>query len=130
MSAWRNGAVPCPLSSATYAGATAASVHTGNLGGVGKLGGGKRMDARFQAEPAGFGLSGEALRLRGLMQQVSRDEHGGSVLPATGLIATESGVATDKAEDEQPIAPATTHVNVPSPRGDESGPYPWRRRPV
>ncbi|MFC4905857.1 hypothetical protein [Actinomadura gamaensis] len=118
LSAWRNGALPCPAFSAAYAGAHAVLVRTGELGDMAKLRGGERMDARFQAGPDGFGRFGGGLRLRGLMQQVSRDEQGRSVF------------ATDLAEDIEPTAPATTHVNVPSPEGDESGPHPWWRRPV
>lgn len=118
MKTWRNGALPCPAFSADLAGAIAASVPTGITGDVAKLGSGaNRMDARYLADLGGFGMVESGLRLRGLMQQVSRDEQGRSVF------------AAELAEGAQRTAPATTHVKVPSPEGDESGPYP-RWRPV
>ncbi|MEV5568722.1 hypothetical protein AB0L06_01625 [Spirillospora sp. NPDC052269] len=119
MSQWQSGTAPCPAFSAAYAGATALPVHTRILGDVAKLGGGVQLKTdRFMTDLDGFGLFGNGLRLRGLMQQVSRDEQGRSVL------------AAEPAEGAQRTAPATTHVNVTSPEGDESGPYPRRLRPV
>ncbi|WP_026413849.1 hypothetical protein [Actinomadura oligospora] len=119
MSMWQSGIAPCPAFSAAYAGATALSVPTGILGDMAKLGGGvKRTISRIATDLEGFGLFGFGLRLRGLMQQVSRDEQGRSVL------------AAEPAGSAQRTAPATTHVNVTSPEGDESGPYPRRLRPV
>ncbi|RFU39622.1 hypothetical protein DZF91_21520 [Actinomadura logoneensis] len=119
MNAWQSGAAPCPAFSAAYAGAEAVSVRTGLLGVAAKLGGGvQRKIERSLIVLEGSGLFENGPRLRGLMQQVSRDEQGRSVF------------AADFAEGAQRTAPATTHVNVTSPEGDESGPYPRRRRPV
>ncbi|RMI30282.1 hypothetical protein EBO15_43005 [Actinomadura harenae] len=111
--------MPCPAFSAAYAGATALPVRTGVLGDVAKYGGGvKRTIELIVTDLEGFGLFGAGLRPLGLMQQVSRDEQGRSVF------------AAELAEGAQRTAPATTHVNVTSPEGDESGPYSRRRRPV
>ncbi|MEV4251610.1 hypothetical protein AB0J52_00425 [Spirillospora sp. NPDC049652] len=120
--AWQSGIAACPAFSAAYAGPSAMSARTGILGDAAKYGGGvQRKTERFLTDLDGFGLFGDGVRLRGLMQQVSRDEQGRSVFAAA---------MAELAEGAKRTAPATTHVNVTSPEGDESGPYPRRPRPV